>query len=72
MFVDREGFVFIKYSMERIFLVHHADGEIRRESLVKMADLDRTEYRIIVCVCRVEDRIELIDIVHRMSDREYS
>ena len=37
-----------------------------------MVDPNRTHDQIIACVWLVEDRIESIDIVHRMLNREYS
>ena len=46
--------------MNWLSLVHHADGDFHRESIEKMADLNRTDYQIIVRVCLVEDRIESI------------
>ena len=58
--------------MEHIFLAHHAREDFHCEPIGKMVDLIRINYRIIVCVWFVEDRIESIGIVHQMWDRKYS
>ena len=67
VFVVREEFLSVEYSMDSIFLAHHEDEDFHRESIGRKPHPNRINSRIIVSVSLVENRIEYVYNVHRVG-----